>query len=171
MFPSISEDNGPSESVWHWTVLMFKAFPFKTVIILPHIPLIGLSGIALIFEYKWANPGLFFVSFWSFQSNITILQQINVKKCHVHPVYGAGIQTYNLWNVSLFPKPLDQGYLVYLIWYYYLSVKYVIWIVKRKIENNRNLSFLKKEESQIWRLWVWLPAPENRWTFFHITLL
>ena len=30
-------------------------------------------------------------------------------------------------------------YLVYLIWYYYLSVKFVIWIVKQKIENKQNL--------------------------------
>ena len=31
----------------------------------------------------------------------------------------------------------------YLVWYYYLSVKFVMWIVKQKIENKRNL-FLKK---------------------------
>ena len=30
-------------------------------------------------------------------------------------------------------------YLVNLIQYYYLSVKFVIWIVKQKIENKRNL--------------------------------
>ena len=30
-------------------------------------------------------------------------------------------------------------YLVCLIWYYYLSVKFVMWIVKQKIENKRNL--------------------------------
>ena len=30
-------------------------------------------------------------------------------------------------------------YLVYLIWYHYLSVKFVMWIVKQKIENIRNL--------------------------------
>ena len=29
-------------------------------------------------------------------------------------------------------------YLVYLIWYYYLSLKFVIWIVKQKIEIERN---------------------------------
>ena len=29
-------------------------------------------------------------------------------------------------------------YLVYLVWYYYLSVKFVMWIVKQKIENKRN---------------------------------
>ena len=28
---------------------------------------------------------------------------------NVHPVYGAGIQTHNLWNMSLLPWPLDQG--------------------------------------------------------------
>ena len=28
---------------------------------------------------------------------------------NVHPVYGAGIRTHNLQNVSLFPLPLDQG--------------------------------------------------------------
>ena len=31
------------------------------------------------------------------------LQQINVKKCHVHPVYGTGIRTHDLWIVSLLP--------------------------------------------------------------------
>ena len=43
-----------------------------------------------------------------FQTNInTIFQQINVK--NVHPVYGAGIRTHNLQNMSLLPLPLDQG--------------------------------------------------------------
>ena len=28
---------------------------------------------------------------------------------NVHPIYGAGIRTHDLWNVSLFPQPLDQG--------------------------------------------------------------
>ena len=27
----------------------------------------------------------------------------------VHPVYGAGIQTLDLWNISRLPLPLDQG--------------------------------------------------------------
>ena len=36
----------------------------------------------IVFLKKWAIPGLFFVYFRSFQTNInTILQQINVKKC------------------------------------------------------------------------------------------
>ena len=37
-------------------------------------------------------------------------------------------------------------YLVNLIQYYYLSVKFVIWIVKQKIENKRNL-FSKKNNN------------------------
>ena len=36
------------------------------------------------------------------------LQQIYVK--NVHPVYGAGILTHDLWNVNLLPLPLDQGF-------------------------------------------------------------
>ena len=32
-------------------------------------------------------------------------------------------------------------YLVYLIWYYYLCVKFAMWIVKQKIENKQNLCF------------------------------
>ena len=43
---------------------------------------------------KWANTGLFFLYFLSFQSNITILQQINVN--NVHTVSGTGIRTHNL---------------------------------------------------------------------------
>ena len=35
--------------------------------------------IFLSFLKNWANPGLFFVYFRSFQTNITILQQIYVK--------------------------------------------------------------------------------------------
>ena len=43
-----------------------------------------------------------------FKKNInTILQQIHVK--NVHPVYGPGIRTHDLHNVSLLPLPLDQG--------------------------------------------------------------
>ena len=29
---------------------------------------------------------------------------------NVHPVFGAGIRTHDLWNTSLFPLPLDQGH-------------------------------------------------------------
>ena len=35
------------------------------------------------------------------QTSLHFLLQIFVK--NVHPVYGAGIRTHDLWNVSLFP--------------------------------------------------------------------
>ena len=31
------------------------------------------------------------------------------KKCHVHPVYGAGIWTHDLLNMSRLLLPQDQG--------------------------------------------------------------
>ena len=46
---------------------------------------------------KWAIPGLFFI----IVTNIKFLQQINMK--NVHPVYGAGIRTHDLCNISLLP--------------------------------------------------------------------
>ena len=45
--------------------------------------------------------GLFFVYFHLFKQTLQFLQQINVK--NVNPVYGAGIWTHDLWNMSLLP--------------------------------------------------------------------
>ena len=59
----------------------------------------GMTG--AIFFNKMGHPWPLFHLFLSFQTNITILQQINVK--NVHPVYGAGIRTHQLWNISLPP--------------------------------------------------------------------
>ena len=53
------------------------------------------------FLNEWAIPGLFFVYFRLFKQTLQFSQQINVK--NVHPVYGAGIQTHNLRNISLLP--------------------------------------------------------------------
>ena len=55
------------------------------------------------FLKKWAKPGLFFVYFWSFQTSIITIFTTNICEKNVHPVYGAGMRTHNLWNVSLFP--------------------------------------------------------------------
>ena len=42
------------------------------------------------FKKKWANPGLFFAYFRSFQTNLnTIFTSIQCEKCQFHPVYGA----------------------------------------------------------------------------------
>ena len=39
----------------------------------------------IVFFLNWANPGLFFDYFRSFKTNITILQQINVKNVQMLP--------------------------------------------------------------------------------------
>ena len=50
------------------------------------------------------RPGLPPQEFYKFyKQTIQFLQQIKEKKCHVHPVYGAGIWPHDLHNVSLLP--------------------------------------------------------------------
>ena len=51
---------------------------------------------------------LFFI-FGLSKQTIQFLQQIKVKKRHVHPAYGTGIQTHGLSNMSRLPYSLDQG--------------------------------------------------------------
>ena len=46
--------------------------------------------------------------FSSFQIQITNPTTNRYVKI-VNPVYGAGIRTHDLWNMSLLPYPLDQG--------------------------------------------------------------
>ena len=56
---------------------------------------------ALLLFLKWANPGLFYSFFSLFkQTSLEFLQQKYVK--NFHPVNGAGIQTHDLPNLSLF---------------------------------------------------------------------
>ena len=52
---------------------------------------------------KWAITGLFLFIFGLFKQTIQFLQQINVKKYHVHVVYRAGIWTHDLSNVIQLP--------------------------------------------------------------------
>ena len=51
------------------------------------------------------QPRPLFSLFSVFQTDNTIFNN----KCHIHPVYGAGIRTHNLSNLSHLPYPLDQG--------------------------------------------------------------
>ena len=55
--------------------------------------------------------GLKFISIFlqKKKKNIFTILTTNICWKNVHPVNGAGIQTHDLWNVSLFPLPLDQG--------------------------------------------------------------
>ena len=59
---------------------------------------------AIFIFFKLANPGLFFVYFWSFQTNNTIFTTNQCEKCpNVHLVNGARIRTHNLQNMSHHP--------------------------------------------------------------------
>ena len=61
-------------------------------------------------SFFWKNGpsiSLFLIYFRLFKQTLQFLQQIYVK--NVHPVYCAGIWTHDLQEISLLPKPLDQG--------------------------------------------------------------
>ena len=64
----------------------------------------GFSSLVMFF-LKMGQPRPLFRLFLVFfkQTLLQFLQQINVKKCHVHPVYGTRIRTHDLWIVSLLP--------------------------------------------------------------------
>ena len=57
--------------------------------------------------FNGPTPASFWFIFGLFKQALQFLQKINVK--NVHPVFSARNQTHDLWNMSLFPKPLDQG--------------------------------------------------------------
>ena len=58
----------------------------------------------VIIIFKWANPGICFHLFSVFfkQTSLQFLQQIYIRE-NFHPVYGAGIQTHDLWNMRIIP--------------------------------------------------------------------
>ena len=57
---------------------------------------------------KMGQPRPLFHLFLSFKTHITNFTTNSYVK-NVHPVYGAGIRTHDLWNMSFLPKSLDQG--------------------------------------------------------------
>ena len=80
-----------------------KYFHWKVIIIPKLTKLVGARYEVCGFLKK-ANPACFSFIFSLFiQTLLQFLHQINGKKCHVIPVYGAGIQTHNFWNMSLLP--------------------------------------------------------------------
>ena len=64
----------------------------------------------------------------------------------------------SLGDDKLFFGPKHNIYALFMIlfglfvWYYYLSVKFVMWIVKQKIENKRNLFLKKLNDEMLGRL-------------------
>ena len=85
--------------------LFVSLFPFSV----SHFIYLWLSF--LFFFFKWTVPGLFLIYFRLFKQHYN-LYKLNLK--NVHPVYGAGIQTHDLLNITtrpgfppLLPPPLS----------------------------------------------------------------
>ena len=69
----------------------------------------------LFLFYKDGPTPASFSFIFVFLNTLQFLHQINVKI--FHPVYGAGIRTHDLWNRSVLPKSLDQGFRPDTIYY------------------------------------------------------
>ena len=65
------------------------------------------SSIFIFFFKNWPTPASFCVFLVFSNKQYNFYNKYMLK--NLHPVYGAGIPTHNLQNVSLFPQPLDQG--------------------------------------------------------------
>ena len=96
-----------SSENWFWRLArsLFHSIPSRY----SHLQPVWSDCIINWFFKKWAILGIFLVYFCLFKQTLQFLYQIYVKKWYVHPVYGTMIQTHNLWNMSLLPKPLDLG--------------------------------------------------------------
>ena len=71
--------------------------------------LIGFHPLVRFGFFKWAIPASFRL-FSSFQINITNFTLNVCEKMSIYLVYGAGIRTHDLQNMSLLPLPLDQDF-------------------------------------------------------------
>ena len=60
----------------------------------------GLPRPLFVYFRSFQQTRQFFVYFRSFQQTRQFLQKTNVKICQVHPVYGAGIRTHDVLNMT-----------------------------------------------------------------------
>ena len=70
--------------------------------------------IPILFWKYGPTPASYSFIFSLFKQTRQFFQQINAK--NVHPVYGSGIRTHNLSNMSCHPQPLDQTKSLSIIW-------------------------------------------------------
>ena len=115
-----------------------------------------ISAYILLF-YLWASIPTFW-SKWIGRQHCKTLFSITIRdswgawiaEWSSHSTLNIGTLHPGLWVRALvtsnsFSDPSTKSmlyswfYLICLIWYYYLSVKFVMWIVKQKVENKRNL--------------------------------
>ena len=65
---------------------------------------------SLLINMSWGLEGLILRSYQNYSFSNQHFDSCNkYMRKNVHPVYEAGIRTYNLLDMSLLPKPLDQG--------------------------------------------------------------
>ena len=92
-------------------------------------------GVIIFFIYLWTWMGR--LNSWVVSHLALIIGTL----CHA-----LGCEFEPWWQQTLFQTQAQHLCFlhdsIWLIWYYFLSVKFVMWIVKQKIENKRNL--LKK---------------------------
>jgi len=60
-------------------------------------------------QFFWNGPSSASFCLFSVFSNKQYKFYNKLMRKNVHPVYSAGIQTHDFWNMSLLPLPLDQG--------------------------------------------------------------
>ena len=101
----------------------------------------------MIFSRGW-SVSLYFVYFWTFSSKEYNLNNKLIWK-FVHPVSSAGIQTHDLLNTSLLPKPIDQGFQPII----------PFGIFSNDIMKNRILPLVSKD------LWQVIMAQSAEWSF------
>ena len=75
----------------------------------PQLSIRNLLIFLFFLKKNWANPGLFFVYFRSFQTNNIIFTTNECEKCHVHPVSSAGIRTHDLLEHESTPITTRPG--------------------------------------------------------------
>ena len=72
---------------------------------------VSMRRTCIISFFKRPTAASFSFIFGLFKQTIQFLQQINVKKCQVHPVYSTGIWTHDLLNMSCLPATTRPGLL------------------------------------------------------------
>ena len=85
------------------------------------------KALTLFCFLKMGQPGLFFIYFRHFKHTLQFLQQKMWN--NVHPVYGAGIRTYNLRNMSLLPNHISMLIVFLSLLFFHSSVSFsMIWL-------------------------------------------
>ena len=76
-------------------------------------------------------PRPHFVYFCLFKQTLKFLKQIPMWK-NVHPLYGAGIWTHNIWNMSLLPSTTRPGLppSFYIFWTHLCIIIYYFMVTK-----------------------------------------